>query len=997
MNPCRIPRFLAGALCAIPLVLAQPAGAQDESLPVLTNKAVQAMNAQKWEEALALNARTVELYGRNQPLMLHGPKFGGVYYRKGLCELKLKQWQAAMESFEVCYRDFPNPPGKRDNQFQKMALLRWGEAALGAQKWELAITQFEKFLKERDPAQDTYPQGSFHIGMAICHYNLGRIPQGNKHFETAIKNKIRFKVGDSAIVTGFQQLVGAAIRERNEQAVLDFIAANRGELIIDPYEMHRFSNVFMRLAGEAVAAEMDRAALALYQFVPSTEAVIGDIRARLKALGPAASIKDGPNFYRRDQLEKELSELEAMRRGKQMPEMVKLGAAAFLHEKHGNARGAFSAYLQLETFYPNSERREDNLYNLVRTSSLLGRPQDTQRYAADFLKNFPDSRYVPPVRRMMLSVLFYEGDYETCIEIAEPLLERLEPGSEEHDICLHVLGGSYFYTGQFEKAQPLLDQHVEKYPKSPFALPAAYFRASNLYRMQQPAKAGQLLDEFLKTYPDPGKNPFIAFALYDRANCHAAEEQWEPALDKLARLIKEFPDASVIDQAYLLRGNIEQNLERPERAETAYLKALEIAEKRDATGSSVAGEALFSLVAMLGQPDNPRLKEAVPFADRFWENHAEDSPLKAKMAVAQFAAFSAVGRAKDGLTCLQEVITELAGKPDSPGLEALINSYKDAYLTQHTPEELKEHYYNFPGIRSTNSAARALLRVAIIGVFEGELKKATDEARKRDISAMITVLFQQLKTDFALKDLSNHILVKVGDYLRTTTATPREALPYYDEALGRADKSRRYAALLGRADVLGASASPADIDKALADLGTVYAESEDKVEREFALYRIIELLMAKRDFAKAADQARIYLDTEKTGFKKYSPQVGLLLARSFEERKMDEDAIQMYVKVWAHMGNIKVSAPAMLSWMRLLWDRNKPSAGPGLPADRQGAYEGGARYIELTGRFKDKMIDSDLQLWLEVEKQVKIYEADPGIKTVEQIKREQEEARKKGR
>jgi len=153
--------------------------------------------------------------------------------------------------------------------------------------------------------------------------------------------------------------------------------------------------------------------------------------------------------------------------------------------------------------------------------------------------------------------------------------------------------------------------------------------------------------------------------------------------------------------------------------------------------------------------------------------------------------------------------------------------------------------------------------------------------------------------------------------------------------------------------------------------------------------------MAKKDFAKAAEHARVYLDRAKSGFSKYSPQVGLLLARSFEERDMVDDAISMYVKVWsAHQGNIKISAPAMLNWMQLSWDRNKASSDPNTPGDRQGAYQGGAKYIELTGRFKDSMIESDLELWKEVEKLVKTYEGNPAIKTVEQIKREKEAAKK---
>ena len=993
-------RILAGGMCAIPLVLSVPAHAQDEDLGSLVNKALGAMKQEQWAEALAFNTQAVERYGKNQPLQLFGPQFGTIYYRKGICEMKLQKFAEAARSFETCWKDFPNKEkAGGGNVFEKMALLKWGEAAMGAKDWEVALAQFQKFLKERDKTRDNFPQGAFYISLAICNYQLGKIPEGNENLEIAIKNKERFPTPDAGIVAGFQALVTAVILKQNEQALLDFIAKNRGEIMIDPYAMHQYSRVFMKLAGDAVGANMERAAMALYQFVPSTDAAIDDVRARLKSLGGLQSLKDGSNLLVKKKLQDDLAALEADKRGKKATEMVKLAAMAYLHEKHGNVHGAYAAYKQLELYYPNAEKREENLYNLVRTSSLVEEGAVTQRFAETFVKTYPDSKYVPVVRRMMLSALFYDGEYQTCIEVAAPMIERLEPATPEHDICLHVLGGSYFYTGQYDKAQPLLDQHVKDYPESLFAIPAAYFQASNMSRLQYWTKAASLLDDFLSKYPDASKNAFLPFALYDRATCHYAEEQPEGALEKIARIVKEFRDSNVIDQAFNLRGNVEQSLGNAEAAEKAYLSALEIAEKR--RNRMVAGESLYSLVALIGEKkagkdDNPRIKEAVPYADKFWKEYAEGSPYQTRMAVAQIPAFEAVGRGDEALVRLQKVISEMAKNPEAAGLEELINSYTEAYLEKHTPEELKDHYYEFPDIRSSDRAARALLRVAVIGVFEGVTKKSDDEDRKRAASAMIKVLFQQLKTDFALKDLTNFILVKVGDYLRMNTATPREALPYYDEVLGRQDQSYRFAALLGRADVYGQSTNTEDIDKGIEDFTRVYNDSQEKSEREFSLYRIAELLMAKKDFAKAAEQAKIYLDREKSGFSKYSPQVGMLLAHSYEERKMIDDALSMYVKVWsAHMGNIKISAPAVLSWMKLSWERNKPSADPAAPGDRQGAYEGGAKYLELTGRFKDKMIEDDLELWKEVEKLVGIYEADASIKSMEELKREKEAAQKR--
>lgn len=1004
MNRTRFVATLVGGLFALLMVLVQPAAAQEDDLQSMRDKALLAMNASKWDEGQALLTRIIERFGKNNPQQLFGPQFGVIYYRLGICEMKLGKWPEAMKAFEVCYRDFPNAGNAKGggNVFQKRALLRWGEAAMGAEEWALAIRQFKKFLEERDKLQDPYSQGSFNINMSIAHYKLGKIPEGNSYLEIAIKNKDTFPTPDAGILAGFQALGGAVIEKNNEQALIDFIAKNRGDITVEPFEMHDFSKLFLKLAADAIAADMQRAAMLLYQMIPATEAEIDDTKVKIEALSERRGVKDGARMIVTKTLVDNLKSLEADRRGPKSAETVKLAATAFIHEKNGNVRGAYAAYEQLERYFPKAEKREDNLYNFVRTSSVIGEVVTTEKFGRQFLKLFPSSTYVPAVRRMMLSSLFYEGEYETCIEVASSMIDSLEKGSKEHDICLHVLGGSYYYTGQFEKAQPLLDQHVEKYPESQFIEASLYFQASNLSRLQFWTKSAKLLDAFFAKYPDPKNNVFYPFALYDRANCHYAEDEYDAALEKLTRLEQEFPNAEVMEMALNLQGNVQQSLKNKEGAEKAYLAALALSERRGTP--SVSAEALYYLVALLGEQKkgdkeiNPRLKDAVPFADKFWKEHGKDSPYKTQVAVAQVSALDSVGRGEEALNRLRDVISEMATSGQTSSLEAAINSYTEVYLNKHTPEELKEHYYNFPGIRANDKAGRALLRIAVIGVFEEIAKKSEDEAKKRQAEAMIKVLFQELKNDFTPKDLSNYILVNLGDYLRKNTSSPREALPYFDEAISRTDQSYRFAALFGRGDVYARSTTPADLDKAVADFERVLADSQDKTERENSLYRMIEAQMAKGDFAKAADSAKLYLDREKSNFGKYSAQVGLLLAKSYQERGEVNDAIAMYVKVWAaHMGFVKISAPAIKAWMELSWQRNLPGNDADKEADRQGAYNGGAKYIEATIRpeFKSKMSAEELELWKEVEQLVKKYESDPSVKSLAQQKKDREAGRKK--
>jgi tetratricopeptide (TPR) repeat protein len=342
------------------------------------------METGRWQEALASNTAAVERFGRNDPLRTYGAQFGAIHYRKGICEMKLKRWDEAMGSFEICYRDFPNDGATAENAnlFQKMALLKWGEAAMAAENWELALSRFRKFTLERDKLRDVFPRGVFYISNAVCHYRLGRVPEGNENLEIAIRNQRQFPTPAEGVIAGFQALATATISQKNEQALLDFIGKNRGELMLEPALMHRYARVFLKLAGDAVAAGMTRAAFALYSFVPATAAALDDAKARGLP-------------------ENEITALEAERAGKNSPEMIKLAGVAYLHETHGNLRGAIAAYQQLESGFPHSENREANLFNLIRTSSRIGQSDQIRAVAATFLRDFPTSPHVTELRSLL--------------------------------------------------------------------------------------------------------------------------------------------------------------------------------------------------------------------------------------------------------------------------------------------------------------------------------------------------------------------------------------------------------------------------------------------------------------------------------------------------------------------------------------------------------------------------------------------------------------------
>ncbi|MCP5536679.1 MAG: tetratricopeptide repeat protein [Akkermansiaceae bacterium] len=1026
---------LAGVSLA---VMAMTGTVKAQDLQTQMSQANAAWKEGQYEKCQALFTRIVSSYGKRAP-MLYGPKFGLIYYRKGLCELKLagiekrdnklkgaaKWFELAAKSFESCYKEYPNGAKgmpQTINTSHKAALQRWAEASMGMGEYKEAIKLYQKFLAERDPNKDKIlpTPGGFYINLAICHFLMEqpKIADGIRHFETSLKNKEKMRTADAGIVAAFLALSQAVIQEKDEKAMVDFLNKNRADITLEPYQMYEFTPVFMKLAGNALEADMYVAAFNLYALIPGTEDVIQDIKVRLDQLPERRGIVDGSKVIETDRLQKGLSKMENKLRSGDPDDVGVLTAMCYLHDQAGNQRGVYGALEQLELYYPKSKKRETNLYNLVRVSSLIGEIMATEHYGSIFLKAFPESDKVESVRRMMLSSLFFGGEYQKSLEVAEVLIDKVPKPSEQHDICLFVLGGSHFYLGQFEKAQPFLEQHVKEYPKSKLIMHSEYFEGSNLTRLQYWEKAAELLDKFLKKYPEPGKNIYLPNALYDRANCHFSESQYEPALVLLDRLENEFPDTGVIDMAYNMKGNILESTAKIEEAEKYYKLALEIAEKRE--NKIVAGEALSYLVGMLGvekrgekKEPNPRIKDAVPWYDKFMKEY-RTNPFKPQVVVHGMAAMRAVDREQEGLDNLQAMITELAGKEEPYYLEECVNAYSKFYLEVkgNTAEKLKELYYNFPGINLANKRVLALLRIAIIGVYEEQIKKAEaekDSDRILRYTAGIKALFKDLKSEFDPKDLTNFVLLRVGDYLREKTSAPKQALAYYEELLQRDDKFGEFKARLGIADVLGQSDSAADNKKAIISLEDIIDRAKDDPKtQEDALFRVVEISAKISDWEKCEKSARAYLDAKYT---KKSAEVSYLFALSFDKRGNENDALFYYGMVYnRYRGFIRISAPSVKRILEIMWDRNLAAGqtvGVGDKeitlemADRQACYQKiGWPYITGTRRIRETnpdMTDAEKEIWDEVAALVKQYETSGQIKTMDQVRAEELENKRRGR
>jgi tetratricopeptide (TPR) repeat protein len=603
-------RSLPFSSIAIAVVFAAGVGlaqAQHADVAELVTGAVVAMNENRWEEALVDLTKVTEAHEATAS-KVYGPPFGVVWYRRGVCEMQLRRWKEAMRSFETCYQGYPNTASLGGNLFHKKALLRWSEAAVGAGEWDLAIRLSEKFLDERDRHADPFPQGVFHVNLAVCHYKLGDIRSGNERLEIAIRNKEVFPTTDASIVTGIQELAAVAIEQRNEQALLDFLTKNRADIVLSPADGCVYSSNYLTSAGHALAAGFYRAALFFYGLVPDDEVAMDDLRAGIVLLGGRPALVEGARLKDRQAMQQSLANLEEARREGVSASMFKLAGIAVIQEKIGNLSGSYAAYDQLERFYPLAKAREEHLFQLIRTAAEIGLASEAQKQAEKFASLFPQSSRLGEMRSLVLDALFYGGEHGRCRDFAESVAVKHDPGDPRREQCLHLWGASLYYLKDHVKAQPLLDEYVSVFPEGRFAMASRFFQASNRAALEEWPKAGELLDSFLNRYPPAANNPFSTYALYDRACCHAAADEPDKSLSVLDRIASEFPPSEITAMAMNLKAAIHQGKGEISEAEAGYKKAIDLA--RTFNREDVAKAAQEKLQALENAAEKKKSSDA---------------------------------------------------------------------------------------------------------------------------------------------------------------------------------------------------------------------------------------------------------------------------------------------------------------------------------------------------------------------------------------------------
>jgi len=923
--------FILPVLVCCLLIDPGTAGAQN---PVEDNyrKAVQLMEESKWADAASVLQSVVGDYKQNA-FNIYGPAFGLIHYHLGLCHMQLKKYDEAEKQFETTYRGFPNriPKEKADeipntrNHYHLIALYRWGTAAQAKAEYEGAIKIYKKFESEK-PEKGTYSPFELYINYGVCYAKLAKIPEATQYLQQVYGVFDRINLRERWMLqNAFFDLAEKWIEKGLEREAMAFMQTNDMWLRWPPFESFKygFNQRFLKLAQEASSGgdedaageqkNLDAMALRFFNLSPRTEEAISELQ-------------DRKSFYKNEEAQKKVQvKIDELQKGildGTAVDIAGLRLLAVIYEKNYSLRSAYSIYDYMTRRFPtaktvNAKTKKTTLihpelvYNATRCAFSIGDLLSAQHHGMNFLKQYPGHELEPEVQSMLIEQLFRRGDYLRCIKIASDIIDKLPKSSPQHDLCMFCLAGSYYYDGQYELADPLLDAHAKEYPESGFLEESSYYRGANKVKLLEWAMAAPLLEGWLTKYPESDLRPF---AILDRATCHFAQDEFDPCLAKLDEIEKRFSTSDIYDRSLNLRGDVLQVKKEWDEAQQTYAKAKT---RADQDGNyQVAAESLSQLVNVATAKEE--YKQAAAYYDEFVGNFSENY-LEPQVVSDALKALTdeSVNRGQEGLDKLEDMIDRL-GRQENADLEKAIAKYGDVSVDLNGAPKTIEKLKSMQTKGGQPDSVQAWLLVLRVDIIEdmGKAKDGNAELAK----AQIKTAFNELKS-FDKKVLAPYVLAKIGDFLRNSDQSV-QAVPWFEEILARGGIDSLDYAKNALAKIYLRGANQSLHKKALDNVEWVLANSGNNKLKEESSYERALHYSRTEDWSAAESAWFGYVSNK--AWRSHSPEAWYRLGQARDKQKKIEKALSAYLQnYFKYPQYVDYSIPAMTRSAEIQKSANK--------------------------------------------------------------------------
>ncbi len=850
----------------------------------------------------------------------YGPAFGHFYYLKGMLHIKKKEYQAAISPFQTCIDKYKNDILKKaekddprqPNRFRVQAMFQWGNCLMALKQFPEAAKKFEETLQQTEVFEPYIPRLQCQINLAQCYINADQVQKGKdflvklidegKLTDSMKRSLFMILANDWSIKVPFEELRPIVHKYRDLMY---------RESVVDRYRKRNSS--FHGLAAKSMEDEEPIRSLLWYSMMVHPGDVskyysdrIAELDGRIKA----AEGKEGSEEFiakTKEQI-KEL-EPEILKQREQLSNML-LGIGA-AHYVMSSLSGARSAYLELAEQFPKHKQRPIILHNLVVTAVNLSLWKEGYKYGMAFFEEFPDHELKGSVARVLVEVIFLQGEYQEAYDVSKDVREDMTVGSKERDIPDFVTGASAYHLGKFEEAEIEIEAYLKNYPQPQRAEPAKFYIGGTKVNLFKWSEAATRLDEFLDEFPSSELRPT---ALYLSGLSHLVLEEYAVAYSKIAELQAKHPQADEIPGSWNVKGDILSGQDEPfEKIVPCYKEAVRLWEEARRGDPEVAGYSHRQLVSECN--DAQMWEESVKYFDHFKENY-EGTSWRVDVNVAAIQPLTETGRKDEAKKILESFVNEFGATPGTTELDEMFGAYAGFLGDNYSIDEIRNAMQNFPSeIQPPPPALRAWL---IMGEIE-----AMEQNDPKGFADDIKQAFFRLNALYNSNgnDLSNYTLVRLARFNLRELDKKAEARKVYDFILNERPIGDAIAYALIDTAKMDAEANTLDAQQsALAKFERVLNEIDNPKMHEEAVLGIARIYVAQEKWDEAQAEWEKYL--ENGGWRIARPEANFGYAEALQKRGKQPEALKAYVNVYANFpGHLDWSTAAYIQAAQIMRDR----------------------------------------------------------------------------
>ncbi len=219
-----------------------------------------------------------------------------------------------------------------------------------------------------------------------------------------------------------------------------------------------------------------------------------------------------------------------------------------------NAARGYQTFL---TEYQQSERAEEALYGLGWTQFRLRQFTESAATFTRLLREYPESGFALDVLARKGDGLYITKNYRAAAESYRQAA-RLKPKTEQGEYAAFQLGQSLYRLLEYDQALEAMRDFAKAYPSSPLADDAMYGAAWTYFQQRRFDEAAKELRALLDAYPQGSAAPRAYYALGDS---YFNGEKYDAAIQAYRAVADIFPlhplapDAvNAIQYCYMLQG-----------------------------------------------------------------------------------------------------------------------------------------------------------------------------------------------------------------------------------------------------------------------------------------------------------------------------------------------------------------------------------------------------------------------------------------------------------